>query len=284
MIQKEKWRDTVDPYSVPYKTFELIEVLGYAHAGNDVFYGMGIHEGECIKVFIKVERQLGADCINEVRIIHQLPFEYIPQLIEYGEGEPRYIITKEAEGKRLSELVGENIGLESMHYMKAYGEVLAKFHGLKIEAEAVKHRRFFDLPPHDYFEKYQLEVLEDYLQTHQPTEVTKCFVHGDCHYANMLWKNGKVSCVLDYELAGYGIKEFDLAWAVFLRPGQKFLKTIEEIKCFLAGYQQTQCFNGNTFKYYYILIASYFYSMGDEIYRKTVIDLVNRVIDEVGYL
>ena len=37
MKHPEKWRDTEDPYSLPYKNFSLLEVIGYPHAGNDVF-------------------------------------------------------------------------------------------------------------------------------------------------------------------------------------------------------------------------------------------------------
>ena len=44
-------------------------------------------------------------------------------------------------------------------------------------------------------------------------------------YANILWAGHHISGILDFELAGYGNKEFDIAWAVFRRPGQKFLRT-----------------------------------------------------------
>lgn len=281
MIQKEKWRETIDPYSLQYKHFKLTEILGYAHAGNDVFYANGIYEGECVKVFIKVEKQNGADIINEVNILKKLPFEYIPHLIEYGVGHNNYIITKEAKGERLSNIVKENTNFESMDYMKKYGEILAKFHTLKIEAEHVKDRKFFNLPTNDYMEKYKLNKLQDYLENHKSINVTNCFIHGDFHYANILWKGDSISCVLDYELSGYGIKEFDIAWAVFLRPGQKFLKTIKEIRCFLDGYLEIQEFDYESFKYYYILITSHFYSMGDEKYRKSVLDLADELMSEI---
>lgn len=278
MIQKEKWRETIDPFSLPYRKFKLTEILGYAHAGNDVFYAKGIYKEECIKVFIKVEKQEGADIVNEVKILKQLPVQNIPQVIEYGIGNINYIITKEAIGERLSTIVNENKNFESIRYMETYGETLANFHMLNIEADPVKDRRFFNLPSHEYFEKYELESLEEYLLKHQPNHTNTCFVHGDFHYANILWKHNNISCILDYELSGYGIKEFDIAWAIFLRPSQKFLKTTKEINCFLEGYLKIQDFNRTAFKYYYILIASYFYSMGDVQYRKSVLHLVHELI------
>ena len=39
-----KWRETVDPFSLKFAKFKLVEVLGYPHAGNDVFYVKGCFE------------------------------------------------------------------------------------------------------------------------------------------------------------------------------------------------------------------------------------------------
>ena len=41
-----------------------------------------------------------------------------------------------------------------------------------------------------------------------------------------------------YEYSGYGLKEQDIAWTLVLRPSQKFMDNIEDIKSFLAGYNQ----------------------------------------------
>ena len=38
--------------------------------------------------------------------------------------------------------------------------------------------------------------------------------------------------------SGYGNRDFDIAWALFRRPGQKFMKTEAEQESFLCGYQQ----------------------------------------------
>lgn len=46
MEQPEKWRETIEPFSLPYRDFQLLKVLGYPHAGNDVFYAEGIYQGE----------------------------------------------------------------------------------------------------------------------------------------------------------------------------------------------------------------------------------------------
>ena len=81
--------------------------------------------------------------------------------------------------------------------------------------------------------------------------------------------------MLDYELSGRGVREFDLAWAVVLRPGQEFLKTRAELERFLEGYRATQNFSYPAFRYYYILAGLRFYGMGDEAYRQDL----RRILD-----
>lgn len=76
--------------------------------------------------------------------------------------------------------------------------------------------------------------------------------------------------MLDYELSGTGIREFDLAWALVLRPGQKFLKTAEERELFLSGYLETQPFSRRAFEYYDVLVCCHFYPMGDGGYQSDI--------------
>ena len=39
-----KWRETIDPFELDYHHFRLTEILGYPHAGNDVFHAKGIYQ------------------------------------------------------------------------------------------------------------------------------------------------------------------------------------------------------------------------------------------------
>ena len=273
--QPEKWRDTIDPFTLPLSKFRLIEVLGYPHAGNDVFYAAGEYEGRPCTAFLKVERQAGAALENEAAVLRALPYPYKPRLLEYIPGPPAGLVTEACEGDRLSVLTGNAGRSEALEYMEPYGVALAQLHSLEVPWGDVKHRRFFDLPQPDYLEKHQLETYAAFLFSHPPEGESRCFVHGDFHYANILWKDGRISAVLDYELSGHGVREFDLAWAVVLRPGQQFLKTREELERFLKGYRAAQTFSYPAFRYYYILAALWFYGMGDEAYRQDL----RRILD-----
>lgn len=276
--QPEKWRDTVDPFTLPLSKFRLREVLGYPHAGNDVFYAAGAYEGQPCTAFLKVERQKGADLKNEAAVLRTLPYPYKPRLLEYVPGPPACLATEECGGQRLSVIVKNAGRSEALDYMEPYGAALAQLHSLEIPWADVKHRRFFGLPQPDYLEKHHLEKYAAFLSCHPPEGESRCFVHGDFHYANILWKDGRISAVLDYELSGRGVREFDLAWAVVLRPGQQFLKTSEERERFLKGYRTAQDFSYPAFRYYYILAALWFYGMGDEDCQRDL----RRILDELS--
>ena len=65
----DKWRNTIDPFTLNYHNFRLVEVMGYPHAGNDVFHVKGVYNNEEITAYIKVARQKGAAIENEVAIL-----------------------------------------------------------------------------------------------------------------------------------------------------------------------------------------------------------------------
>ena len=280
MKQPDKWRETMDPFSLNFNNFILEEILGYPHAGNDVFHVRGIsNEGQAITGFLKVERQKTADIEREISIIKKLDLPFLPTVIDYSLDIPKFILTKEAEGERLSYILGKNENMESLKYIKAYGELLAMIHNVKIESLPVKSRNF--MLTHEFYSENELQYIEKYL-LETKVEDTKCFIHGDCHYANILWRDYKVSCLLDYELSGYGSREYDLAWALVLRPGQRFLQTEKEREIFRNSYSRYHNFSKEAFEYYMVLFGMFFYKISpggqNQEYRDILINMINDII------
>ena len=236
MQHPEKWRETVDPFSLPYKQFELKRILGYPHAGNDVFHAEGIYRGETVRTYIKAARQSGADIENEVFILSRLDSPIFPKVIDFCFDGVPFSVTLELMGERLSTIVGDNADMRSISFLAEYGRTLAKLHSMKIDgAKPASDRRFFHAPSAALLSKLGLSSLQTLFEKELPN-ATKCFCHGDFHYANILWQNGHISGILDFELSGIGDRDFDIAWAIFRRPGQKFMKTDDEISEFLRGY------------------------------------------------
>lgn len=282
MRHPEKWRETADPFQLPFRRFILKEVLGYPHAGNDVFQVTGMYGEQEVEAFIKIARQRGADIRREIDTVSALGWSTLPAIIDHDENKERFVVTLAKEGERLSTILGDNQGLASMEYLYEYGQTLALLHKTEVPFPDVKDRSYFHIPPPEHFEKHGLEFVHEYLMKHQPKEIHRCFCHGDFHYANILWKDKHISAILDFELSGMGNKEFDIAWALILRPGQRFMKTGEEIRRFLEGYLSQGSFNTEYLKYYMVLIYSRFYDFGEsgEGYQEYIMKVFHNICRE----
>lgn len=267
----DKWRNTIDPFTLNYHNFRLTEVIGYPHAGNDVFHVKGIYNSEEITAYIKVARQKGAAIENEVAIMRQFDLPIIPHILDADFSEHPFSITSDMPGLRLSNIVGYNDDLASLEYMEEYGETLGKIHNSKVSANPVADRRFFHIPAGEMLDKLDLHFLKAYF-ANKPTEIATVFCHGDFHYANLLWSDHHISGILDFELSGYGNRDFDIAWSLIRRPGQRFLKTDQEQNLFLSGYAKHGEYNISNIHYYMAQIYVYFMNScsDDEEYCKYI--------------
>lgn len=279
MKHPAKWRDTIDPFELPYTRFTLTQILGYPHAGNDVFHAAGIYRQQKAEVYIKAARRSGADIEREIDVISRLHWNLLPEIIDHDNEKARFLVTLAKEGERLSAILGDNKGLASMEYLYEYGQTLAKLHQITGQFSEVKDRSYFHIPAPERLEAQGLRFVYEYLVENQPKEIDRCFCHGDFHYANILWKDKHISAILDLELAGIGNKEFDIAWALILRPGQRFLKTPAEIIQFLEGYRSLGSFHMEHLKYYMVLIYSRFYDSGKncEGYQNYVMGVLRKI-------
>lgn len=264
MKHPRRWRETCDPFSLPCPAFQIQEILGYPHAGNDVFHVRGTMGGRETTAYVKVARQLGAAIGNEVKILRQLDAPIFPKVLEYDHEQGRFSVTEALPGLRLSNIVGDNLDFSSLAYMEEYGAALAKLHKMKPVAGPQVDRRFYHRPPRELLEKLELLYLAKFFEA-APWQSETVFCHGDFHYANVLWQEQHLSAILDFELAGYGNRDFDIAWALFLRPGQTFLKTDREQALFLKGYGQHGAYNREAVQYYMAQCYVYFLSFcGDD--------------------
>ena len=75
----------MNPFTLNFNNFQIKDILGYPHAGNDVFYLSGFKkDGKEVKGFLKVERQKSADIEREVTVIKRLDLSIVPTIIDYS--------------------------------------------------------------------------------------------------------------------------------------------------------------------------------------------------------
>ncbi|MBQ8654179.1 MAG: aminoglycoside phosphotransferase family protein [Clostridia bacterium] len=264
MMHPEKWRETADPFHLPMRQFRLLEVLGYPHAGNDVFHVRGEMQGAAAEAYIKAARHSEANLRHEAKMLRLLRMPDIPQVLECDEDRFSWCVTAALPGRRLSVILcgGEE---ESLPYMEKWGARMARLHGMRGDFPAAPHRRFMDAPPEEYCRRHGLEDIRRWLLENPISDGEKCLCHGDGHYANVLWENGEISALVDWELAGLGDREFDLAWAMIRRPGQRFMNTEAEYRLFLSGYEKAGgAFDSVRLRWYMVCAWAWFCGIGAE--------------------
>ncbi len=268
--EPEKWRDCIDPFSLPLQKVQILEILGYPHAANQVFFLKGLCNGKEGYYYLKYACHQDANLRNETEIIRQLRSPLAPVVVEYDAEAYQYALTAQIEGRRLSVILAESGAETASGYLYEYGQALAKLHSTAGSFPRAPHRRFHRIPDAGHFGELGLENVYHWLTANKPAQINECFVHGDCHYANILWKDGHISGILDFELAGMGNREFDIAWALILRPGQKFLQTEGELQEFLAGYLSIGTCDLALVRYYMVLIYARFLKFGDAWYAQFI--------------
>lgn len=269
-MKYKKFRELVfDPYCIKFKKIKIKKILNYMPAGNDVIECTCNIDGLNKIVFVKIERSRMADFASEVFNLKKLQkydlYTKIPKLLEYGFiNEKRYIVLSKINGKRLSEILISNDKDKRKKYLMRYGSELAKIHNIDSSYFLPAKQRIINDAPNgkDYnnIDNYISKLLK-FLNAKKPNFNKKTFIHGDFHYANILWKSGKISGVLDYEYSGKGFKEQDIAWSLVLRPGQRFLDCYEDIKFFLDGYKKYNNYDSCKLKWCLINAYCHFYLM-----------------------
>ena len=76
-------------------------------------------------------------------------------------------------------------------------------------------------------------------------------MHGDFNTASVLFSDASISGVIDWEFAGMGWREYDLAWA--LRARTVFLNTREEREAILKGYRLHASFDATYLRWCEVL-------------------------------
>lgn len=285
MTKYKKWRDLeINPKDINTKLGKITKIINYYPAGNDVIECVIENNNEKRNVVLKIERSRVSDFVQEKENINMLQknkyYEKVPKVLDLVKHQNKNCLFLEKRtGNKLSEIFKKD-NSNKEDYLHKYGKELAIIH-------KIPNKQFKDSYQRDinWIVKTEIKELQPYVRylSENYIEANKdTFIHGDFHYGNILWDKGKVSTVLDFEYSGKGFKEQDIAWATVLRPGQKFMDNINDIKVFLSGYKEELSFNFN--KYLWCLINCYchFYNMNsnNKEYCAKILELLEQISKE----
>ena len=282
MIYKKYRELTIDLFSIQYKNIKLKKIISYPPAGNDVVEAIADIKNKEENVYIKFERSKMANFETEYKHLKLLSdINIFPKVIEFGSvNDKKYIILEKIEGDRLSDIFKQD-RKDKETYLKEYGKTLSQIHNIQNRGFDKAFQRPINEVPKNYknSDEFSGKIIK-YLEENKIKKDNKTFIHGDFHYANVLFKNQKVNGIIDLEYSGLGFKEQDIAWALILRPGQKFMDNIDDINLFLEGYRSKSNFEYDKFKWCYINGSIHFYLMNyeNEEYKQKIRNLIEKVI------
>lgn len=282
MIYKKYRELTIDLFSIQYKNIKLKKIISYPPAGNDVVEAIADIKNKEENVYIKFERSKMANFETEYKHLKLLnDINFFPKVIEFGTVNGKnYIILEKIEGDRLSDIFKRDKKDKNI-YLKEYGKTLSQIHNIQNKKFDKAFQRPINETPKNYKNSDEFsEKIIKYLEENKVEKDNKTFIHGDFHYANVLFKNKKVNGIIDLEYSGLGFKEQDIAWALILRPGQKFMDNIDDINLFLEGYRSKSDFEYDKFKWCYINGSIHFYLMNyeNEEYKQKIRNLIEKII------
>lgn len=289
----EKWRElNINPLDIKFNNIIIKKIISYPPAGNDVVECVCDINSKEENVYIKIERSKVCDFVTEVNNLNYLlnnnVYLKVPKVYESGIfNEKNYMVLSKVEGIRLSDIINKGVDLKTKNsLLYKYGKELSLIHDIPINNFNIAKQRIINsCPKNDIYKDLsnvkELEKYIDYLKKNEPEIEFDTFIHGDFHYGNILWKNNEINGVIDWEYSGKGFKEQDIAWACILRPGQKFMDNIDDIKCFLDGYLEKGNFDKELFRWCLINGYCHFYLMNinNEDYKKKVFELIEIIKD-----
>jgi len=209
---------------------------------NDVFFCKGDFDGRASRAYIKVSKHPQSSLANEQAVLTELKKTGVPvpEVIWYGREKSEVLIVEAIVGDMIWDYIDPRRGSydrdKALLYLHAYGECLAQVHSLDIAWPAQKRPRLYGLIGEERVEDERFRRLVSWVQANNATGPGQVFVHGDFNTASVLFHDDSISGVIDWEFAGRGWREYDLAWT--LRARSRFLNTEAERKAILDGYAQ----------------------------------------------
>lgn len=263
---------------IKFKNIELLKVNKYYFSKSETIEASAIYQNKKVPVIIKVQRFNKNDITKEINILTKLnetnlPFK-VPKIYEVGKIKGKnYYVTEKIKGDNLNYIIRKNFYYR-YNYLFEYGKTLALIHNIPLDNILDAKERNINIIDDSKINNFKKEKVVG----------TTSFVHGDYHFGNVLWQGKKISGIIDFEYAGVGIKEKDIAFALALKPNMLFMDNILDIEAFLNGYKSISNYNPDALTYYYNLYLLDEYSKIKDIkFRNKILKLL-KIVDDIKEL
>lgn len=224
---------------------------------NDVFFCKGEFDGRSICAYVKVSKNRRLSLSNECSVLTALQITGIPvpKVIWYGGKSNEVLVVEAVVGDMIWDYIDPRRKLyhrdKALRYLRAYGECLAQIHSLDIDWPQQKRPRLYGLIGEETVDCDRFKRLVSWIQSNNVVSPERVFVHGDFNTAGVLFSDDTISGVINWEFAGSGWREYDLAWT--LRARSSFLNTEQERWAILDGYRQGSDYDDDALRWCEVL-------------------------------
>lgn len=224
---------------------------------NDVFFCTGEFEGKPQALYVKAARSSNSSLANERAVLDRLVSTSIrvPRVLWHDSSTREVLVLEALPGVILWDLIDPRRTMfdraKSLFYLHAYGECLAQIHALSIAWPPQRRPALYSLIGEENVADDRFQRLVAWLRSRPRACDDRTFVHGDFNTASVLFRDGAISGVVDWEFAGSGWREYDLAWV--LRSRTAFLNTPAEREAILSGYRVHSAYDPDALRHCEVL-------------------------------
>lgn len=226
---------------------------------NAVYRCVGLRNDTRFRFFLKISKSADTNMTNERHVLEELQ-RYgfpVPKPLWHGRGRREFLAVEERPGEMLRDVLNplspKYNELVCYDLLQQFGELVGKLHTLPIEWEEQKRTALYGFLGEQDVEDERFQTLVQWLRSNVPEKHTLGFVHGDLNDANVLVDSREVSAILDWESAGIGWREYELAWV--LRERRNYMNTHQARSRFLSGYATKASYERATLQWCEVLNA-----------------------------
>lgn len=224
---------------------------------NEVYFCRAVLAGKDVNFFLKINKNPQIDLKNEDDVLQALQLYSfpIPRILFSCHNKHSFIALEEIQGILLWDLIDprrKNYDPNNLQiYLFEYGKWLARIHQLPLKWHHQKRPKLYDFVDEDTDSDPRFKKIILWLSANKPSSFDTVFVHGDYNTASVIFDEKEIKGIIDWEFAGVGWKEYDLAWA--LRARQYFLNSQKERNIILQGYSSVETYNPISLKWCEVL-------------------------------
>ena len=236
---------------------------------NDVFF---FHNRETQNgLYLK----MGIQCVEyEKYILEKLKNTNIPvpEVITHIDGVTG-MMTTAMQGQPLYQM--RNLSPKKRLYIiYKMGSCLAKIHCQKLDLPNKANYVWDEI---EFGRTEKKAPIFKWLTENEDFQKDFVFAHGDYQMGNVLINGTDVAAVIDWEFAGQGIKEMDIAWAVTVRQNCDIYLDEKDVNAFVSGYLSVNSINKKALRWYRVKCLLFFYEMVEGEDEEYASDLLRKI-------